>query len=497
MLKFVDRSRELKQLNDFFRRDQAGLLILYGRRRVGKTSLLSHWLDRLTATAHLPAENTLFWTATTQSINYQLRDFSQALASLDPRLPISPSQEFTLPTWDAALGYVADLAALRPSKSPLVIVIDEFTYLVQSDQAIVSLFQRVWDHRLSKVSNLRLILSGSLVGIMEKKVLSGQSPLYGRATSLMHLQPLAFGTLGELFPTWTPAERVAVYAVCGGIPSYLALFAGEPNFVRGLRDHCLTAGSTLLSDAALLLNERLDEPFVYSSVLATIASGFHTWTTIAQMGGVPENSLAHYLKTLQALGMVERRDPVLAEAGGRRGRYHVSDPFLRFYYRFILQHRTAIERGEVQGAVRTITEDLRGFIGAYVFEELCREWVRYEGDRGGLGFLPDQVGGFWSQRRKQAVQLDIVAASRRDKHLLIGEAKWGDKPVAHDVLTSLVDRSQRMPQVAQGWPTQYALFARAGFTQATQDLAHELNTRLINLDEMEHTLRSRAAESER
>ena len=176
--------------------------------------------------------------------------------------------------------------------------------------------------------------------------------------------------------------------------------------------------------------------------------------------------------------------------------YHISDPFLRFYYRFIVPHRTAIERGEIQGAVKKISEDLRAFIGTYVFEELCREWVYYEADRGRLGFLPEQVGGFWTQRRGQAVQLDIVAASRHDKRLLIGEAKWGDKPVAREVLTDLIERSQRMPQVAQGWQTQYALFARAGFTEPTQALARELKSRLVDLDDLERALISSAIRRE-
>ena len=188
----------------------------------------------------------------------------------------------------------------------------------------------------------------------------------------------------------------------------------------------------------------------------------------------------------------------VAPSRSRQGRYHVSDQFLRFYYRFIVPHRTAIERGEIQGAVKKISEDLRAFIGTYVFEELCREWVFYESDRGGLGFLPEQVGGFWTQRRGQAVQLDIVAASRREKHLLIGEAKWGEKPVAREVLTDLVLRSQRMPQVALGWSTQYALFARTGFTEATQEMARELKVRLVDLEGLERalTLRSNAIESE-
>lgn len=481
-MKFVDRRLELKQLEAFYRREKAGLLVLYGRRRVGKTSLLSHWLEQQTT-----PQQTLFWTATTQGIQYQLRDFSQALMGLDPRLSHAPTPDFTFPTWDAAFGYLADLAALHTPRAPLVVVMDEFTYLVQSDPAIVSLLQRVWDHRLVRVNSLRLILSGSLVGIMEKKVLSGQSPLYGRATSLMRLRPLAFGSLAEIFPTWAPAERVAAYAICGGIPSYLALFAEAPSFTRGLRDHCLTPGSLFFNDAALLLNERLNDPFVYSSVLGAVASGFHAWADIARMASVPEHHLGHYLQTLQALGMVERRDPVLAEAGGRRGRYHVCDPFLRFYYRFLVPHRTALERGDMTRVTQTIHEDLRAFIGAYVFEELCREWVSVEAEQGSLGFLPEQVGAYWHQKRP-AVQLDVVAASRRDKRLFIGEAKWGDKPVAREVLTGLIERSQRMPLVAEGWATQYALFARAGFTDATTVAAKTLGARLVTLEQIERTL---------
>lgn len=491
-MKFVDRRRELKQLDDFYHRSVAGLLVLYGRRRVGKTSLLSHWLNQLTIRHKLSANQSLFWTATTQGSQYQLRDFSQAVIRLDLRLPTPPAPDFSFPNWETAFGYLADLATLHSAHDPFVIIIDEFTYLVQSDPAIVSLLQRVWDHRLSRTPNLRLVLSGSLVGIMDRKVLSAQSPLYGRATSLLKLHPLAFGTLAELFPTWSAAERVALYSVCGGIPSYLALFEGAANFTRGLRQGALAPGSLLFSDASLLLNERLNDPYVYSSVLASIASGFHTWKDIAHMAGVTETNLGHYLETLQALGMVERRHPVLAGAGSRRGRYHVSDPFLRFYYRFILPYRTAIERGELARVTETIASDLRAFIGAYVFEELCCEWILSESDRGQLGFLPEEVGSFWSQHRGQAVQLDIVAASRRSKQLLIGEAKWSDKPVARDVLTDLVKRSQRMPQVAEGWQTQYALFARAGFTEATREAAQTLKARLVDLPELEQGLRASA-----
>ena len=374
------------------------------------------------------------------------------------------------------------------SPAPLLLIIDEFTHLIQSDPPLASVLQKVWDHRLSKIDHLRLVLTGSLVGVMESEVLSGHAPLYGRATTLLRLRPLPFGILRELFPAWPPAERVAVYAVCGGVPAYLSLFAGSARFGDGLKA-CLALNSIMLTDAALLLSDRLREPHIHESVLASIASGFHTWGEIARIACVSEGGLGYYIRTLLALELIERRDPVLVAAGGRRGRYYVRDAFLRFYYRFIVPQRTAIERGALARAAKTIGEDLRAFIGAYVFEELCREWMVYAADTGALDFLPEVVGAFWTQHRHQPVQLDVVAASRREKRLFIGEAKWRGGSLSRDVLTDLVRRSQRMPQVTEpGWRVQYGLFAREGFTDATRQAAAEIGARLVDLAGLENTL---------
>jgi AAA+ ATPase superfamily predicted ATPase len=479
-VKFVNRQRELQALDHFYTFHKSALMILYGRRRVGKTSLLSYWLNQ----RDIP--NALFWTATTHSAVYQLRDFSQALTRFDPRFTAPPADDFAFRDWEAALSHVAEIADLSPT--PLVVIVDEFTHLLRSDPALSSVLQIAWDHRLSQLPNLRLVLTGSLVGLMERDVLSGRAPLYGRATSLLRLRPLSFGTLKEIFPDWPPAERVAAYAVCGGVPAYLDLFATSSGFAEGL-GRCLTPGSVMLTDPALLLHDQLHEPYVYESVLAAIANGFHTWSEIAKMAGVAEGSLGFYLKTLQALELVERRDPVLSSPTSRRSRYYVRDPFLRFYYRFIIRHITAIERDDVGQIIRAMSEELRAFIGTYVFEELCREWVYAEADSGALGFSPEAVGSFWTRRRGQAVQLEVVAASPRDKRLFIGEAKWGAGNVERNVLTDLVARSQRMPQTVEpGWRVQYGLFAREGFTDATVRAAKEMGARLVDLSELEDRL---------
>ena len=479
-MRFVDRRRELQALERFWRVPQAGLMILLGRRRVGKTRLLTHFFENSSA------PDALYWTATTHGTGFQLRDFSQVLLRYASRFGVPQATDFVFPDWEAAFRFLADTVA-RADESQFI-VLDEFAYLIRNDPAITSVVQKVWDHHLSRQSQLKLILTGSLVGMMEREALSYQAPLYGRATSLLRLRPLPFAALSELFGERTPAERVAIYAVTGGVPAYLELFDRAPSFGQALQEECFGPGSIMLTDPALILHEQLQEPQIYESVLSAVAAGFHAWNEIAHMAGVSENSLGHYLKVLQELELIERRDPVLARPGGRRGRYHVRDQFLRFYYRFVVPHITAIERGYLTAAVNQISADMRAFIGIYVFEELCREWVLAAAAVNDLGFHPEVIGSYWRRHRGAGVQLDVVAANKRERRLLIGEAKWGTGPVSRMVLMDLVQRSKRMPQVAEGWTVNYVLFAREGFTDATREAASEMGARLIALPEIERAM---------
>jgi len=479
-MRFVDRHRELQALERFLHAPGAGLMILFGRRRVGKTRLLTHFGEQSST------PDALYWTATTHGSAFQLRDFSLALLRYAARTGTPQPADYTFADWDAAFRFLADTVAR--ADGPQFVVLDEFTYLIRNDPAITSVVQKAWDHHLSRQPQLKLVLTGSLVGMMEREALSYQAPLYGRATALLRLRPLPFAALGELYGERTPAERAAIYAVTGGVPAYLELFERAPRFDQALRQECFGPGSIILSDPALILHEQLQEPQIYESVLSAVAGGSHTWNEIARMAGVPESSLGHYLKVLQELELIERRDPVLSRPGGRRGRYHVRDQFLRFYYRFVVPHITAIERGYLEAAVERISADLRAFIGTYVFKELCREWVIAAAAVDDLGFPPEAIGSYWRRHRSAGVQLDVVAANRREKRLFIGEAKWGTGLVGRQVLTDLVERSRRMPQVSEGWAVDYALFAREGFTDATRDAAQEMGARLIALPEIERTM---------
>ena len=479
-MKFIGRKRELWALEHFFDTPEAGLMILFGRRRVGKTSLLIHFMESR------QLADGFYWMATTHNSAYQLRDFSQALFRYDPRFTAAPAADFTFPDWEAAFNHLAE--AVGQFATTQFVVLDEFTYLVRNDPALTSLLQKLWDHRFAKITNLRLVLTGSLVGMMEREVISYQAPLYGRATSLLRLRPLPYAALIELFPERQADERLAIYAATGGVPAYLNLFTRTNSFVSALRNECLIPGSIMLGDPAIMLHEQLKEPQSFESILSAIASGFHKWGEIAKMAGVTETSLSHYLRILEELELVERRDPLFARPEGKKGQYYLRDHYLHFYYRFLVPHLSKIDRGYLDVAIDQIYQDLRSFIGTYVFEELCREWTLAAGVAGQLDFDPEVVGSYWGQHRGQGVQLDVVAANQRQKKLLIGEAKWGKETVNRSILTDLIRRSQRMPQVAEGWQVQYALFSRQGFTAATVETAREFGVRLITLDEMEKTL---------
>jgi AAA+ ATPase superfamily predicted ATPase len=479
-MKFVGRKRELQTLEKLLQSPQAGLLILYGRRRVGKTWLVTHFLEQ-----HQDI-HAFYWMATTHNEAYQLRDFSQAILRHDPRLAAPPTPDFTFAGWEDALNHLADIVVLNTQSH--LIILDEFTYLLRNEPAISSVFQKVWDHRLSKIPQLKLALTGSLIGMMARQVISYQAPLYGRATSQIRLRPLPYAALTELFPERTAVERVSIYGVTGGVPAYLELFTRTNDFKSALQGHGLDAGSILLSDPPVILYEQLQDPQSYESVLSAIAGGFHQWSDIAKMAIVTDTALGHYLKVLQELEIIEKREPIFSRPSGKRGRYYMRDHFLRFYYRFIVPQLGNIARDYQEVAVDRIEAELQPFLGTHVFEELCQEWVWAAAAAGQLDFRPEEVGSYWRVHRSQGVQLDVVAAAPREKKLLIGEAKWSQGTLSRRLLTDLMARSQRMPQVAEGWTTQYVLFAREGFTEALREEARARNALLVSLDQLEQTL---------
>lgn len=472
---FVSREMELGLLDDLYRRRGAQLLILYGRRRVGKTRLLTYWAEGV-------GEHVFYWMATQTSASNQLRDFSQALFRFlhnDGAVPAT----FSYGSWDAAFAELARAAALQR----FVVILDEITYVMQANPEVPSLIQRAWDHQL-KETNIFLILTGSLASIIQRAALNYQAPLYGRATAKLKLLPLSFGALAGMLPRYTTEERVAVFTMTGGIPAYIEQFDDTITIQDNLRQRIVTPVNVMLTDAAFLLREQFEEPRNYMAVLNAIAAGYHRLTDIAQMSGIVRSNISKYLSVLQEVGYVERRVPatIRRPERSRKGRYVITDPYLRFYFRFLVPHLADIEQGRMQQVTKLLNDQLPIFIGTHTFEELCREWVRIVSDMGKLKFLPERVGSYWSQK----AQVDVVAVNWGSKHLLLGECKWGSKRVNETVIKDLFDKTEHVLPSVGIWTCNYVLFARHGFTKMAKEVAVKEGALLISLANIEADMRS-------
>jgi AAA+ ATPase superfamily predicted ATPase len=456
---FVGRGQELALLNQLCSSSKAELLILYGRRRVGKTRLLSYWLDT-------QQPNALFWTAEPSSRLDQLRSFSHAIAHFrDPDVP--PPTLFTYASWEQAFRELARLA----QEERLVVFLDEFTYLLEVDPAIAGTLQNLWDHVL-KNANLFLCLSGSHLGMMQRHILAYQAPLYGRATALLRLHPLWFGLTSRYFPQYSPDDRVAVYAIAGGIPAYWEFFDSSVSLEANIRQQFLTTNRLLHDEPSLLLQDFISDAHNYVGILRALAFGYRTPKEIAGFTGLPETHIPAYLRKLIDTGFVERRVPVTAPPASRLGRHHIVDPFLRFYYRFLSQRQHQLAASVPEKAMAEMKRRLGDFIGIYTWEELCREWLLRMDEDQGLPFIPDQVGSAWTRKS----QVDVVGYNSMEKTLILGECKWHSRAVGQKVLAALVAKTSEIVPQNGSWRVYYLGFSRVGWVQNAHSFAAEISS---------------------
>jgi len=473
---FVDRQEELAFLASVLERDRptvAQLILLYGRRRVGKTVLLRHWAE----TSGLPYT---YWAAEKEPSALQRRKlFARVLG-------VEPARSATFETWADCWEAIASLLADRRH----IIILDEFTYAAESDPAMLSSLQHAWDQRF-KASQLVIVLCGSHVHAMEM-LLTRQSPLFGRLTGQWHLQPLPFASLPEFLPGWSAEERVAAYAVVGGVPAYLEWLDPDRSLSDNIRNVILAPGSMFVAEPAFLLYDEVREPRTHLAILKAIGTGHHTLAEIANAALVGKTHLSSYLARLQELRLVERRLPVTVPPAQRRrarqGRYHLSDPYFRFYFRFIAPQQDELSY-RPERVLPVIHEGLRAFVGQTAFEELSRQWVAWQGRSGRLPFEPERVGSHWSRQ----VQIDVVALNWRQKAILLGECKWGVDTIGLDVIRDLIEKKspqvlKDLPDSGEGWDVSYAFFARTGFTDAARAEARARSAWLVDLATLDRDL---------
>jgi AAA+ ATPase superfamily predicted ATPase len=470
---FVGRRREIEALNAVLGARGARFVLVYGRRRVGKTTLLLRWAEQ----ARRPY---IYWVATRDTPAQVRLGLARALWRwAHPGSTAIPRFD----TWADLFEGAAQLIGDRP----VTLIMDEFSYAAESDPALPSNLQAAWDHVFKK-KDITLVLAGSHLGMM-KDLLAHQSPLYGRFTAQLPVDPLPFSALSEFLPRYSTAERVAVYAVVGGIPAYLERFDDRKSLGANLQHLFMRRTGMFRSEPFMLIGDVIRrETTTYESILKVIAEGHHTPQEIGAQLDLTSQYLSPYLKQLTALHLVERRLPATLpperRAKSREGRYHLCDAYLRFYFRFIAQNLALVEHEQMDLLWERIAEQLRAFVGVTAFEEISRDWVRAMGKQRRLPVIPEVVGSHWSKEE----QLDVVAMSWRDRKMLVGECKWGLDRVGRDVVTELLEKAARV-RPDEKFRVSCAVFARSGFTEAARAEARAHEVILLDAETMERDLR--------
>ena len=465
---FVGRENELSTLELLYASDCFQMPIIYGRRRVGKTSLITHFIQEKPA---------IYFSALESTAKENLIALSQAIADLEsdgvPRVGDGPAPTFN--SIEQAFSYVFGLARTQR----IIFVIDEYPYLALSDRSVSSVLQHLIDKE-KETSKLFLILCGSSMSFMEHQVLGYKSPLYGRRTAQIKVEPFTIVQAARLLETTSAEDTVTWYGIAGGVPLYLEQFDSTLGLQDNLTWNVLRPDSFLYGEPDSFLQQEVREPARYNAIIHAIAEGEGQFTAIADSAGIERTAAMSYINGLSELGVVRQEKPVI-DANRKKVRYILSDNLFKFWYRFVPRYLTPIQAGRYKEVSSLIVErHLASFTGP-VFEEVCRQWLVASMGTNDIPLILD-IGRWWGNdpQRKEQAEIDIVAICDNGD-LICGECKWQEKPTDARVLFTLQHRADL---IKGDRPVRFVLFSKSGFTDECRMAAKKADCMLISLADM-------------
>lgn len=461
---FIGRKNELDFLEDKYHGQSGQLVVLYGRRRVGKTETLRKFCE---------GKEHVFYSCTECTDEQQLQAFS--IRMLAKGIPAARYIK-TFHDWEQALGSVSEL----PTPGKKLLVIDEFPYMVKNNASITSVLQNLWDSRL-KNEDVMIILCGSAMSFVEKEVLAEKNPLYGRTTGILKLNEMNFYEAILFFPGYSNLDKITAYAVLGGIPHYLKQFDQNKPLGENIKRNILQRGSILYSEVEFLMRQELRETTVYNTIIEAVALGNTKLNGIFQKTQIDKNKLTAYLKNLIDLGIVRREFPVSdgikKQANVQRGLYQITDNFFRFWYAFVFPNISELETGDADGIYEYSIQPALEHYTSRIYEDICREYLRRLNRQNALPFRFTRIGRWWNKD----TELDIMATDRDKNHFLLGECKF--KNAAFDLAELKATLAKFKPKKTTA-KVYYYLFSKSSFTRDVDKTSEEQGIRLVDIDEM-------------
>ncbi|MBD5476142.1 MAG: ATP-binding protein [Lachnospiraceae bacterium] len=454
---FIGRERELASLNKLYTSNKFEFAVIYGRRRVGKTALITQFIKDKKAIYFMGVES---------NAKQNLENFSRNILEFGAGIPV----ETTFVSFQSALEYVFKLA----ENERLILAIDEYPYVARSSESLASTLQLLID-KYKDSSKLMLILCGSSMSYMEDHVLSYKAPLYGRRTAQMKILPFDFADTCRCFKNFSDEDKALIYGIVGGTPQYLLQMDDRLSVEDNIKNTFFNPTSSLFEETENLLKQEVREPALYNAIITAIATGASRMAEISTKVGESTSVCATYLKNLIALGLVQKETPY-GEKESRKSIYTIDDNMFRFWYRFVPENHSIIGRGAADLAYRRIEPHLSDYMGK-VFEEICKQylWSLLLAGKSPVEFR--ELGRWWGTNPATRKQTEIDIMGEQDKNtVLFGECKWTNEKVDAGVVETLVRRSQ-MFHYDTMW---LYLFAKNGFTKGCVDVADKMgNVKLV------------------
>lgn len=450
MFLFINRKEELSFLQRRYEGRQFEFIIVYGRRRIGKTELIKEFVK---------SKPHMYFLCNRTGTSANILRFRKETAKFlsEPEIASEDIGEI--------FSHIASKA-----KGRSIIVFDEFSYLVEKDDAIPSLFQGIIDEVL-RDKNIMLILCGSSISMMER-LLGYKNPLYGRKTGHMKIDFLNFRHYREFFPGNSIEENIRIYAILGGVPFYIEKFDKKKSALDNAKDEILSKQGRLYEEADFLLKEEFREPDVYKSILSAIASGSTKVAEIADKAGIKASDMDRYLKALMALGIIKREIPA-TEKKSKKTLYSVDDNFFNFYALFFEPYRSDIEMGETRNLEESLKRNFNTYVGKK-FEKL----IRTEIVRKVLPFTVSKAGRWWGfyrdEGQRKELEIDIVALNDAAKDILFAECKWKDNADAEKILNGLKAKAGHVEWNKGKRKEYYAIFAKSFSKRAKDTMCFDL-----------------------
>ena len=459
----IGRIEELNRLERLYDSSKFEFLTMYGRRRIGKTTILREFSGR---------HKSLFFSAQEKNDSLNLIDFSKTIQTFFEGNYIS-----AFPDWKAAFEYITR----KVSKEKLVLIIDEFPFLAETNPSIKSILQHIIDHTW-KEKNIFLILCGSSVSFMLNDVMGYKSPLYGRITENMEVKPFDYWESAEFFPNYNKTEKAIAYGILGGVPRYLEVFSSEVSLEENIKNNLLMEGSFLNDEPQTLLRMELREPSIYNSILEAISNGCNKICEIADRIHEDKSKCSKYMLTLQTLRLIEKRVPCTEPEKSKKGIYEITDNYYKFWYRFLFTNQNYYSMLGLERSCEEIMDNINDYMGT-VFEKICEQYLLRAAKEKKLPFIPFKMGKWWGNNPLLKAQddIDILALDKTGKKALFCECKFRNKAMSMEEYDDLVMATKMFQNIKE---KHLMFFSKSGFTEPVKERAAREKTTLLTIEDL-------------